>query len=180
MSKFQVGQQVVRTKHRYGDFKKGQPYVVTKLKEFDDHSCIEVEGFPDGTLWDEDYFDLYQEPAQKTFNPKHGDVIVTEGEGNWVCVDKTDSRYFGYQDYDFIGVNDYGFTAWMANGNAHRGYNPAPHIYDKFRIKEIIPASSNNSVAIPQENPDLSFKVKTLELENQMLRKLLRREGVEV
>lgn len=178
MSKFKVGDKVVRTEWDADYLMQGKPYcVVTDV----DGQYIAVEGNRDGCAWDEAYFDLYQEPAQKTFNPKPGDIIVTEGEGNWVCVDKTHDRYSAYQDYDFIGVNNDGFTAWMANGTAYHGpNNPDPHIYDEFRIKEIIPASSNNPVAISQQPQDLSFRIKALELENQMLRMLLRRKGVDV
>lgn len=183
MSKFQVGQQVIRTKLRFNNFKEGIPYLVTKVTEDD---CIEVEGFPDGTLWDEDYFELYQEPAQKTFNPKPGDVIVTNNGKKYKYMSREEYCRFGgfstdyYKDYTIFGwditaINPQYFQhmRWLRTD----GKASCDHGFD---IKEIIPASSNNPVAISQQPQDLSFQVKALELENQMLRMLLRREGVEV
>lgn len=107
---------------------------------------------------------------------------MTEGEGTWVCCTleelnklkkinfhtakpivgyrHSEDGYINHQDWDKYG------SAWTS--------------CPEFQIKEIIPASANNPVAISQQPQDLSFQVKALELENQMLRKLLRREGVDV
>jgi len=179
MSKFQVGQQVIRTKLRFNDFKEGLPYLVTKVSEYDG---IEVEGFPDGTLWDEEYFDLYQEPAQKTFNPQQGDLIVTEGEGIWVC--STVQEINKLKGISFHTSNPIvGYQRDASGYIQHQDwdeYGSASAFYTEFQIKKIIPASTNNPVDVPQSPQDLSFQVKALELENQMLRMLLRREGIEV
>lgn len=178
MSKFKVGDKVVRTAWDVDYLMQGKPYcVVTEVAG----EYIAVEGNRDGCGWDEKYFDLYQETVQKTFNPKPGDIIVTESEGNWVCTDKSDKRFASYPEYDFFGVRDEYFQGWKADGNICRaGDDYDSHIIPRYTVKEIIPAASNNPVANPEEIPDLSFKVKTLELENQLLRKLLRLEGVEV
>lgn len=178
MSKFKVGDKVVGTEHFYGLFEKGAVYTIDDID--DEGNDIQLEEIKN-EWWNADYFELYQEPVQKTFNPKPGDIIVTESEGNWVCctvgeLNKlknisfyTSKPIVGYQcsDYDYIKHQD-----WDEYGDADG--------FSEFSIKEIIPAATNNSVANPQENSDLYFKVKTLELENQMLRKLLRRAGVEV
>lgn len=178
MSKFKVGDKVVRHTDTIDYLMQGKPYcVVTDVAG----QYIAVEGNRDGCGWDEAYFDLYKEPEQKTFNPKPGDIIVTESEGNWVCctvgeINKlknisfyTSKPIVGYQcsDYDYIKHQD-----WDEYGDADG--------FSEFRIKEIIPAVNNNLVVIPQENSDLSFQVKALELENQMLRMLLRQRGVDV
>lgn len=178
MSKFQVGDKVVRTKHFFNTFEEGVPYTVDDVD--DDEDTIQLKEFGDD-WWNENNFKLYQEPAQKTFNPKPGDIIVTEGEGNWVCVDKVDKRFDAYPDYDFFGIQGSSFQGWTTDGSVYKDSELlSPCILHRYAVKEIIPASSNNPVAIPQENSDLSFQVKALELENQMLRVLLRREGVEV
>ena len=178
MSKFKVGDKVVRTAWDANYLMQGKPYcVVTEV----DGEYIATDGNTDGCIWSDDHFELYQEPAQKTFNPKPGDIIVTESEGNWVCctvkeVNKLKNNSFytsepivGYQrrDSGYIRHQD-----WDKYGNADG--------FSEFSIKEIIPASSNNPVAIPQQPQDLSFQVKALELENQMLRMLLRQKGVDV
>lgn len=178
MSKFKVGDKVVRHTFTIDYIMKGKPYcVVTDV----DGEYIAVEGDEQGCAWDEAYFDLYKEPVQKTFNPSPGDIIVTEGAGNWVCKDKSDKRFASYPEYDFFGVQCGSFQGWMANGSTRRnGDDYDSYISPKYEVKEIIPAVTNNSVAIPQENSDLSFQVKALELENQMLRMLLRQKGVDV
>lgn len=178
MSKFKVGDKVVRHTDTVDYLMQGKPYCVvahTKGK------YIAIEGNRDGCGWDEDYFELYQEPAQKTFNPKPGDIIVTESEGDWVCTDKSDKRFASYTEYDFFGVRGEYFQGWKADGNICRaGDDYDSLLIPRYTVKEIIPASSNNPVVIPQENSDLSFQVKALELENQMLRMLLRHKGVDV
>lgn len=178
MSKFKVGDKVVRHTFTIDYIMKGKPYcVVTDV----DGEYIAVEGDEQGCAWDESYFNIYQLPAQKTFNPKPGDIIVTESEGNWVCTDKSDKRFASYPEYDFFGVRGEYFQGWKADGNICRaGDDYDSHIIPRYAVKEIIPAATNNPVAIPKENSDLSFQVKALELENQMLRMLLRQKGVDV
>lgn len=178
MSKFKVGDKVVRHTYSIDYLMQGKPYcVVTEV----DGEYIAVEGDESGCAWDETYFDLYQEPAQKTFNPKPGDIIVTEDAGNWICKSKSDKRFASYPEYDFFGVQGSSFQGWMTNGSVQRdGYDYDSFIFPRYNVKEIIPAATNNPVVIPQENTDLSFQVKALELENQMLRMLLRQKGVDV
>lgn len=178
MSKFKVGDKVVRHTFNVDSIMKGKPYcVVTEVAG----RYIAVEGDEYIPAWDEAWFDLYQEPEQKTFNPKPGDIIVTESEGNWVCctvgeLNKLKNISF-YTSKPIVGYQHSGaeyikHQDWDKYGDADG--------FSEFSIKEIIPATTNNSAANPEENSDLSFKVKTLELENQLLRKLLRLEGVEV
>ena len=178
MSKFKVGDKVVRHTNLENYLMKGKPYcVVTDVNG----EYIAVEGSEAGCGWDEAYFELYQEPVQKTFNPKPGDIIVTESEGNWVCTSKSDKRFASYPEYDFFGVRGEDFQGWKADGNVSRaGDDYDSHILPRYAIKEIIPASTNNLAANPEKIPDLSFNVRLLELENQFLRKLLREKGVEV
>lgn len=176
MSKFKVGDKVVRHTNLIDYLMQRKPYcVVTEV----DGEYIAIEGNTEGCGWDEKYFELYQEPAQKTLNPKPGDIIVTEGD--WVCctvgeVNKlknisfyTSKPIVGYQrkNSGYISHQD-----WDEYGNADG--------FSEFSIKEIIPASSKNFVVNPEENSDLSFQIKVLELENQMLRMLLRQKGVDV
>lgn len=183
MSKFQVGQKVVRTKHFFETFEEGVPYTVDGVD--DEEDTIQLEEFGDD-WWNDTYFELYQEPAQKTFNPKPGDIIVTNNGKKYKCMSKEEYCRFGgfstdnYKDYtvfgwDIASIDPQYFhhMRWLSTD----GKASCDHDFD---IKEIIPASSNNPVAISQQPQDLSFRVKALELENQMLRKLLRREGVEV
>lgn len=182
MSKFKVGDKVVRHTFCVDYLMQGKSYcVVTEV----DGKCIAVEGNDNGCEWDEDYFDLYQEPAEKTFNPKPGDIIVTEGQGAWICADRSDKRFSMYQDYDFFGVRGSQFQAWVSDGKAYIDSiaEDVAHIYGPYNVKAIIPAFSGctkDAKTSSQEGKDLDFKIKALELENQMLRMLLRREGVEV
>ena len=178
MSKFKVGDKVVRHTNLTNYLMQGKPYcIVTEV----DGEYIAIDGNTDGCGWDQAYFDPYQEPAQKTFNPKPGDTIVTSDAGDWICVSKDDKRFAAYPEYDFFGVQGSYFQGWVADGSVRRaGDDYDSYLYQRYAVKEIIPAPSENLVAIPQENPDLSFNVRLLELENQFLRKLLREKGVEV
>ena len=114
----------------------------------------------------------------KEFNPQIGDTIVTEERGNYIC-----ANYEEYVESEGINYNpEYaskpicgvrksgdGFTVWNKYGKC---------LLDEYSIVEIIPAQKPEikiEAEISQE-----FKIKVLELENLMLRTLLRKEGVDV
>lgn len=182
MSKFKVGDKVKRVQGHalYSIFETNHDAVFT-VKDVSEIEGITLVECTEGSWYDDRNFQLYQEPTQIAFNPKPGDLLVTEGEGNWVCctleeLNKLKKINFHTAKpivgYRMSGERIGGHQDWDEYGNADG--------FSELSIKEIIPASTNNPVAVPQQPQDLSFQVKALELENQMLRKLLRREGVEV
>lgn len=182
MNKFKVGDKVKRVRdHKYYrlfQFSNGAVFTVSASSS---DEGIQLKECTTQAWYDDDKFELYQEPAQKTFNPKPGDIIVTVDAGDWICTSKDDKRFAAYPEYDFFGVQGSYFQGWMADGSVRRaGDDYDSYLYQRYAIKEIIPAASNNLVAIPQQPQDLSFQVKALELENQMLRMLLRQKGVDV
>ena len=116
-------------------------------------------------------------PQKKTFHPNPGDTIVTKEKGNFICgnyKEYVESKGIGYAfEYyasrPICGVRDSGFNTWDEYGKCRN---------EAFNIVEIIPAQKPEikiTVEISQES-----KIKTLELENAMLRMLLRKEGVDV
>ena len=112
----------------------------------------------------------------KTFNPQIGDTIVTKEQGNFICANYREyikNKGLAYvPEYalePICGVRDSGFNTWDECGKCGS---------DEFDIVEIIPAQKPEikiTVEISQES-----KIKILELENAMLRMLLRKEGVDV
>ena len=114
----------------------------------------------------------------KEFNPQIGDTIVTKERGNFICVsykeyaeNKGLKYYPTYASEPICGVrkNEIGFNTWNKHGECS---------LDEYSIVEIIPAQKpeiKTDVEISQE-----FKIRVLELENSMLRTLLRKEGVDV
>ena len=110
------------------------------------------------------------------FNPRIGDTIVTKKQGNFICanyneyVENEGIEYFPkYASEPICGVCDEGFNTWDKYGKC---------VNDGFNIVEIIPAQKPEikiTAEISQES-----KIKILELENAMLRMLLRKEGVDV
>ena len=115
-------------------------------------------------------------PQKKTFHPNPGDTIVTKEEGNFICanykeyVENKGLEYIPrYASEPICGVCDSGFNTWDKYGKCRD---------DAFDIVEIIPAQKPEikiTAEISQES-----KIKVLELENAMLRYLLRKEGVDV
>ena len=114
----------------------------------------------------------------KEFNPQIGDTIVTKERGNFICanyeeyVKSKDLIYRPrYASARICGVrkNGHGFATWNEYGIC---------LEDEYNIAEIIPAQKPEikiTAEISQES-----KIKILELENAMLRMLLRKEGVDV
>ena len=112
----------------------------------------------------------------KEFNPQIGDTIVTKGRGNFICANyreyvKNKGLAYTpeYASEPICGVCDSGFNTWDEYGKCGS---------DAFNIVEIIPAQKPEikiTAEISQES-----KIKILELENAMLRMLLRKEGVDV
>ena len=112
------------------------------------------------------------------FNPKIVDIIVTKERGNFICasyeeyVKSKGLEYISkYASKPICGVREDGnsFNVWNKCGKCPN---------DAFSIAEIIPAQKPEikiTAEISQES-----KIKILELENAMLRMLLRKEGVDV
>ena len=110
------------------------------------------------------------------FNPQIGDTIVTKEQGNFICANYRE--YVGneclayipkYASAPICGVCDSGFSIWDECGKCGS---------DAFDIVEIIPAQKPEIKITVEISQD--FKIKVLELENAMLRMLLRKEGVDV
>lgn len=106
------------------------------------------------------------------FNPKPGDTIVTAARGNYTCVAKKGS-YYG--NADFYGQHEAGgWSCWMHNGNTWTStvnHGNFPEIDAAYRVVEIIPA------AVQEQESDLESRIRVLEKENQMLTRLLLKEG---
>lgn len=115
------------------------------------------------------------------FNPKPGDTIVTAGRGNYTCVTKKNTYY---SNADFYGESAGGWACWMHNGNTWTSTvnsGPFPEIDAAYRVVEIIPAAVQASSRTLREREaqesTLEFKLRVLEKENQMLTRLLLKEG---
>lgn len=106
------------------------------------------------------------------FNPKPGDTIVTAERGNYTCVARK-SSYYG--NADFYGESaGGGWSSWMHDGRTESEARPTPtksSVYSAYRVVEIIPAS------VQAQESTLEFKLRVLEKENQMLVRLLLKEG---
>ena len=111
------------------------------------------------------------------FNPKPGDIIVTRNNQRWVCMQKEDYESIfnvgSFPEVIFAKSEMFGIGRHMRwtsfDGKAYM---------DEYSIAEIIPAQKPEikiTAEISQES-----KIKILELENAMLRMLLRKEGVDV
>lgn len=114
----------------------------------------------------------------KEFNPQIGDTIVTKERGNFICAN--------YEEYveskDLIYCPDYAsahICGVRKNGDSFMIWNKyGKRLEEGYNIAEIIPAQKPEikiTAEISQES-----KIKILELENAMLRMLLRKEGVDV
>lgn len=112
------------------------------------------------------------------FYPKPGDTIVTCNGEKWICVTKEEyykrtgiSNNFHCEDKIFA-VSD-GFE----NNRSHMRWaehDGLAQVNQGYAIAKVIPKVK------PQEQTDDYAKIKTLELENQMLRTLLRKSGVDI
>ena len=112
----------------------------------------------------------------RQFNPKFGDTIVTAARGNYVCVPK--GAYYGRADF-YGKQEDGGWSCWMHDGNtwtSRVNNNTFPDIDAAYRVVEIIPAKQAQSPVQAQEST-LEFRIRVLEKENQMLTRLLLKEG---
>ena len=106
------------------------------------------------------------------FNPQIGDIIVTKDRGNYVCAnycEYVEEKGIGYNEIyaqkPICGVSEIGFCVWGYDGKA---------VLDAYNIAKVIPKHQAT------KEQDLEFRLKSLELENSMLRSLLRKEGVDV
>ena len=106
------------------------------------------------------------------FNPQIGDIIVTKDRGNYICanyceyVEEKGLDYReSYAQKPICGVSETGFCVWDYDGKA---------VLDAYNIAKVIPKHQAT------KEQDLEFRLKSLELENSMLRSLLRKEGIDV
>lgn len=114
----------------------------------------------------------------KEFNPQIGDTLVTKERGNFICanykehVESKDLIYHPkYASARICGVRKNGDSFMIRNEYGRC-------LEEEYHITEIIPAQKPEikiTAEISQES-----KIKILELENAMLRMLLRKEGVDV
>ena len=107
------------------------------------------------------------------FNPQIGDIIVTKDRGNYICanyceyVEEEEGTGYNesYAQKPICGVSETGFCVWDYDGKA---------VLDAYSIAKVIPKHQAT------KEQDLEFRLKSLELENSMLRSLLRKEGIDV
>lgn len=106
------------------------------------------------------------------FNPQIGDIIATKNSGNYICANYckyVEENGIGYNESyaqkPICGVSEIGFCVWDYDGKA---------VLDAYSIAKVIPKHQAT------KEQDLEFRLKSLELENSMLRMLLRKEGVDV
>ena len=111
----------------------------------------------------------------KEFNPQIGDTIVTKERGNFICANYCEyvkengiGYYESYAQKPVCGVSENSFCVWDSDGKS------GSDAFDAYDIAEVIPKHRAT------KEQDLEFKLKSLELENAMLRYLLRKEGVDV
>lgn len=97
------------------------------------------------------------------FNPKPGDTIVTAERGNYICTEVLPNGGF-YSECD-----TYNWKDWDKNGNTQDCGNP--ELENAYRVVKIIPA------AVPAQESTLEFQLRVLEKENQILTRLLLKEG---
>ena len=109
------------------------------------------------------------------FNPQIGDTIVTKEKGNFICANYCEyveengiDYYESYAQKPVFGVSEAGFCVWDYDGKS------GADEFDAYNIAKVIPKHQAT------KEQDLEFRLKSLELENAMLRMLLRKEGVDV
>ena len=119
------------------------------------------------------------DPGTKQFFPEPGDTIVCENGNKYICCARENytSRdiYPDYKIYTEIqGSCDH--MCW-------KNHDGVAKLDNDFNIKEIIPAKKTNTVTLKvdvQNVPEVQFTLRALELENQFLRTLLRKQGVDI
>ena len=129
-------------------------------------------------------------PAVQHFAPEIGDTIVTAERGEYICVPLDDLKYTNSPDAAFKGVHNWGFSRWRADGYPASETVYDDHIRQAYRVVKIIKKNnksqnpvkiikknnkSQNPVSIPENN--LEFRVRVLEKENEILTRLLMKEG---
>ena len=101
------------------------------------------------------------------FNPKFGDTIVCNNGRQFTCVANP-----GITDCSIYGETSNGaWQDWNESGFAG-GFEDED---TNFNIKEIIPAEGTEPCKITE--PDLEFKLRVLQKENEFLTRLLLKEG---
>lgn len=98
------------------------------------------------------------------YKPNIGDTIVTVSRGNYIC-------NIANPDGSFQGSRKSGFNNWNEDGSIQSAWRDPIGINDEFRVVKII---SKQSTVIDS----LEFRVRVLEKENEMLTRLLLKEGV--
>lgn len=96
--------------------------------------------------------------------PNIGDTIVTVSRGNYIC-------NVVNPDGSFQGSHKSGFNNWNEDGSIQSSCHDPFGVKDYFRVVKIIP---KQSTAVDS----LEFRVRVLEKENEMLTRLLLKEGV--
>jgi len=117
-------------------------------------------------------------PAVQNFAPEVGDTIVTAERGEYICVPLDDLEYTNSPSAAFKGTNEYGFSRWKSNGVPASEMVYDDHIMQAYQVVKIIKKKNNksqNPVSIPENN--LEFRVRVLEKENEILTRLLMKEG---
>lgn len=105
------------------------------------------------------------------FNPKFGDTIVTNSGRRFTCKPIVRGRTGGCIYGELEGASFDSWQNWDENGIIPGRGEECAH----WNIKEIIPAE----VPVPCNiaEPDLEFKLKVLQKENEFLTRLLLKEG---
>ena len=105
------------------------------------------------------------------FNPKFGDTIVTNNGRRFTCKPIVRGRAGGCIYGELEGASFDSWQDWDENGIVVGGGEEYAH----WNIKEIIPAEGTEPCKITE--PDLEFKRRVLQKENEFLTRLLLKEG---
>lgn len=105
------------------------------------------------------------------FNPKFGDTIVTNNNRKFICKPDVKGRARGCIYGELEGASFNSWQDWDENGIITGG----DLRYATWNIKEVIPAEGSETCKIAE--PDLEYKLKVLQKENEFLTRLLIKEG---
>lgn len=115
------------------------------------------------------------------FYPNPGDIIVTHNGEKWICVTKEEYyRLIGVPSQWICEDKIFAVSEGFENNRSHMRwseYDGVAECDQDFAIAKVIPKIPKAKP--PEQNCDYA-KIKTLELENQMLRTLLRKSGVDI
>ena len=186
MSKFQEGDKVKRVcDHKYYLLFQHNVDAVFTVSDSSDFNGIRLKECIKQTWYNDENFELYREPTQKTFNPEFGDIIITNNGKPFKCMSREEYCKFGGWDESLY--KDYKIFGWQIDSISPREFNHMRWRYTDGRssdvdwdIKEIVPVNTTNFVEVSKETQDLEFRVKVLEKENQYLLSMLRNLGADV